>query len=86
MLRALLENSDTRITLKTCLGPIIFMEPGTSALLYTLLFIGFLVAMGYVYLSMFNPVFLGNAIAIWIIVVIVVFVTVIIEIMMTSEK
>jgi hypothetical protein len=62
------------------------MEPGTSAMLYTLLFIGFIVAMGYVYLSMYNPAFIGEAIAIWIMVVIVVIVAVIIEAMMTSNK
>jgi hypothetical protein len=62
------------------------MEPGTSVLLYTLLFIGGIVALGYVYLSVYNPAFMGTAVSIWIIVVIVVFVAVIMEAAMMSNK
>ncbi|MFH1229045.1 MAG: hypothetical protein V1678_01300 [Candidatus Aenigmatarchaeota archaeon] len=62
------------------------MESGTSALLYTLLFIGFMVALGYVYLAVYDPKFFGQAVAIWLIVIIVVFVTVVMEVVSGSEK
>jgi hypothetical protein len=62
------------------------MESGTSALLYTLLFIGLTVAAGYVYLAVYDPKFFGQAIAIWLIVIIVVFVTFVMETVSGSEK